>query len=820
VKIKNYEFVVQQLRLCLRKYLEERGIDASRNFHCLNPDHQDDHPSANLMDDDSPIVYCFTCGEGANIFKVAHWLENRPLVGKAFITETLLPLAKKYDIELDSTPLTEEEIYELDTYRAYRFAYDYIVLNANKLEHFNTVLAQREWSPENCATHGVGAIRDYRAFREHLKNLGFAATFLDNIDLNRTDIFNDTSLIFAIKDEYGRPVGFSSRNLKYTDDKSNGSKYVNTGAKCGIYKKSTRLFGFDRLLKNHKDKDIVYLFEGYGDTVTATHYGVHNTVAIGGVNLSHEQIQTLKNFGYYNICLVLDGDEAGQNRAMDILDKVLSNQKDLRVSLIILPSGYDPDDFFRAYSANDFLDLKHWPAFEWRLAQFPTGIEPEVVCEKTIPIIANESSAVQREKMEHVLADYTHVSLGSIHKDVEVLINSKEIQKERERSLILDRLRYSIDRNSADAETALTEASYALVELSKRYNEDAFSEEQYLADLLTQKEEEEAKDGSFSGFVLGKHLKQFQEALCGNWRQDTWICIGGVENSGKSSLVLDLSMSIAVNEINNAICIYHSIDDTKAQLLPRCVCIANKDRKLRINQVVDPNYYISNGISNKNILEHRDRGYEKLFQLGRDGRFVMKDANDGLSLAYIEKLISYYKDKYPARNLVYTLDNFHKLQDFQSASRGDERTRFKTISGIIKNLATKYHCCILSTVEYPKIPRGQTANNNSIGETKKIAYDANVICHVYNDLHEYGDRATHYHMGLDIMGQPIMMPRVSITFGKNKVSAYKGTQWYDFWPEHVDFQYVDASVIADAVSKKSGRPKDRFEAVLDGISEE
>jgi DNA primase catalytic core len=814
--IKNYSEVVASIRLHLRDYLEEQGVNTAKNFPCINPKHNDSTPSCNVIKGDPTSFYCFGCGLSSDIFTAAHFFENKPLVGKEFVLDNLIYLADKYNIEIDATPMTDDEVYRLDTYRIYRFAHDYII--GHTTDVFKEAIEEKGWNKKICAEYGVGTVDDFKSFREHLKGLGFAATFIDDVDLGRNDLFNPNHLIFTIKDELGRPVGFSGRNLQFTDDKKNGPKYNNTSVKCNIYKKNTRLFGIDSVIQKHSKNNIIYIFEGYSDVISAACNGITNCVALSGVNFSPEQLYLLKDYGFYNLCMMLDADETGQQRTLDILENTLSNQRDLKVTIVSLPDGFDPDEFFREEGLSQFKRLKHWTAFEWRLNQFPDEIEPEAICEKMIPIIANETSAVKRDKLEKALSEHTNMVLQSIHKDVERLQNSREMEKQRARENILGKLRQVIDRTPDVAEQALIDAQDNLFELAKSYNEDSFSEERYILDLKLQKDEEEAKDGSFSGFLLGPDLKPLESALSGEWKKDVWGCWGGRENTGKSALMLKMELSMAQIEENNVMCIYHTIDDTKGQLSPRCVCLLEGNHRLTINKVADPNYYIRSGKESADLLKWRERGYDRLITLIKSGRFVMKDANDGFSLSYADRLIRYYKDKYPDKKIVYVLDNFHKLSDFQNG-KGDERTRFKQMSTVMKNMATRHHISLQSTVEYPKLAQGQIPTNGNIGETAQVAYDANLICHLYNELHEWGDKAKHYHLGIDGDGDSVRMPRIMVNFGKNKISPYKGRQWYDFYPEQSDFHFVEESVMEEVNSEEEEK-KDRSQSIIkNGITE-
>lgn len=807
MKIKNFEEVVIQIETHLNDYLQEHGVDSSKMFKCINPAHPDRSPSCNTSGAEGKLFHCYGCGSSGNIFKAAHYLENKPLVGKEFITENLMYLANKYGIPVESTPLTEDEIYELDTYRAYRFAAEYIA-NSKWTPAFEKAVMEHDWTKEICKAYSVGSTPSFKEFREHLKVLGFSASFLDDIDLGRKELFGDEVIIFTIKDEHGRPVGFSSRNLKYTEDKQNGTKYVNTtGAKCSIYKKGSRLFGMDQLLKaNPKRSDPVYIFEGYGDAITSAKHGLTNCVAIGGTSFSVEQLQLLKDHGYYNLILCLDGDKAGQSRTAALLDTTLGGHKDVRVGIVIVPEELDPDDYIRKYGVTAFSDLKVWTAFEWRLLQFNEDTDAEVVCKNMIPLIVNESSSVSQEKMVKSLSMQTGVSVKAIQQDVALLQNSRESEKARVRQNIIDKMVRTMQKSPTEAELAMHEATTSLYDLNRRFNEDAFSEDSVLQFLDAQKEFDEKKDGKYAGFVLGEDLRQLEEALYGEWKEDVWFCFGGKANTGKTSLMSKIGFEIARHAENNAIVIYHTIDDTAKQLMPKLICVAEGSRKLTINQVRDPGF---NCGSNKTKLNKRDKGYQLVRDLVKEGRIVVKDANDGTSLAYADMLITYYKNKYPDRKVVYILDNFHKLQDFATMG-ADERNRFKIMSSAMKSLATKHHITVLSTVEYTKLERGVRPSNNNIGETVQIDYDANFICHLYNDVHEFQDQATHYHVELDESNNTVKrMPRIEAIIGKNKVSEFKGSIWFDFFPASSDFAYVDPTVVEEEEKEAKEKKKKR-----------
>ena len=55
----------------LEAYLNAKGINTSTNFSCLNPSHEDKHPSMSF-DSRRNRCHCFSCGVDYDIFDVVN----------------------------------------------------------------------------------------------------------------------------------------------------------------------------------------------------------------------------------------------------------------------------------------------------------------------------------------------------------------------------------------------------------------------------------------------------------------------------------------------------------------------------------------------------------------------------------------------------------------------------------------------------------------------------------------------------------------------------------------------------------------------------
>jgi len=413
-----------------------------------------------------------------------------------------------------------------------------------------------------------------------------------------------------------------------------------------------------------------------------------------------------------------------------------------------------------------------------------------------IPLIVNEASYITQDKMCGELSLFTGIDKSVICAELERLQNEKANQKHREKEDVVDQMVSEVRRNPTDTKTLLYEAVRKIEEIEEKYDENTFSLETVIQFVEEQRTYEEGLTGEFAGFHLSETgLKGLGDQLNGNWREDVFMCFGGSANAGKTSLCCQLGYEIASIEDNNACVIYHTIDDSKEQILPRFVAQAYGNHDLTMNQIRNPNYYLKNDEQGESILQRRKMGYQELLRLIKDGRIVLKDVNDGTSFAFGENLIRHYQNKFPDRNIVYILDNLHKTPDFGNM---EARHRFKALSNRMKDTATKNHVTIISTVEYTKLPPGTIPNNNNIAETRAIIYDASFIGHMYNDMHERGHRAVCMHEHEDQY-----FPRIRLGVGKNKITDFKGRMFFDMYPSSGLFRWVPTETAEEDMKQKS-----------------
>ena len=116
-------------------------------------------------------------------------------------------------------------------------------------------------------------------------------------------------------------------------------KYINSSTSA-IYKKDELLYGWHRAAAKVRETGIVFLTEGYKDTLVMHAAGFSNTVAICGTNLSEHHIAMIRKEAV-TVCLFLDADEVGGD-GYRVMPKLRS--AGLRVVDILPEGGKDADD--------------------------------------------------------------------------------------------------------------------------------------------------------------------------------------------------------------------------------------------------------------------------------------------------------------------------------------------------------------------------------------------------------------------------------------------------------------------------------------------
>jgi DNA primase len=184
-------------------------------------------------------------------------------------------------------------------------------------------------------------------------------------------------LMFSIRDVRSRPIAFGGRVLPEFA-RENDAKYVNS-PETPLFNKSSELYALDMARDAIAAEGGVLVMEGYTDVIMAHQYGVRNAVAVLGTALGEKHVPLIRRFTD-SITLVLDGDAAGQNRTMGILDNLLALfvAHEIELKILSLPEGADPCDVIHSHGSDEFRRLlaRSVDALQHKINAVTKGLAP------------------------------------------------------------------------------------------------------------------------------------------------------------------------------------------------------------------------------------------------------------------------------------------------------------------------------------------------------------------------------------------------------------------------------------------------------------
>ncbi|MGE4488631.1 MAG: DNA primase [Kiritimatiellales bacterium] len=226
-------------------------------------------------------------------------------------------------------------------------------------------------------------------------------------------------LMFPIRDEAGRVIGFSGRAVS---PEEKGGKYVNS-PETPLFHKSRVLFAIDKARRAMADSRTAIVVEGQLDAIRCHEAGVANVVASQGTALTSDHARMIRRYAD-EVILVLDADAAGQKAALKSSEAFIAEELSVRVAS--LPEGEDPDSLIRdrgpeifmervtsAVSALDFL-IDVMASHE----NMQTDAGMMRTAKAVQNLIAHAAGSVQRDRMLQSASERLGISLSALRHDL------------------------------------------------------------------------------------------------------------------------------------------------------------------------------------------------------------------------------------------------------------------------------------------------------------------------------------------------------------------------------------------------------------------
>ena len=326
---------------------------AGSNYKGLSPFSDERSPSF-MVSPVKQIWKDFSSGKGGNA--IAFIMEHEHFT----YPEAIRYLAKKYNIEIEETELSNEEkevANEKESlYLVSEFASKYfqdVLLNTEEGKAIAyTYFKERGFANETIKKFQLGySPNTWDALTKEALGKGYKLEFLEKTGLTivgedkQFDRFKGR-VMFPIQSMSGRVLGFGGRIL--TNDKK-AAKYLNS-PESDLYHKSKVLYGIYHAKQAIAKNDRCYLVEGYTDVIQMHQAGIENVVASSGTALTPDQIRLINRLTK-NITVLFDGDAAGLRASIRGIDLIL--EEGMNVKVCAFPDGEDPDSFAKKTPLQD-----------------------------------------------------------------------------------------------------------------------------------------------------------------------------------------------------------------------------------------------------------------------------------------------------------------------------------------------------------------------------------------------------------------------------------------------------------------------------------
>ena len=299
--------------------------------------------------------------------------------------------------------------------------------------------------------------------------------------------------------------------------------------------------------------------------------------------------------------------------------------------------------------------------------------------------------------------------------------------------------------------------------------------------------EKESWTTNNQGFKTG--FKCLDKAFDGGIKNGFYI-IAGDSNIGKSAIMSQLAYQIALNN-DNAFVMDFSLDDPKEDKIPR---ILGSTFGIILNAFSQPLRY-------KQYPEMILRRKKALLNLRSNAdRYKLYDSSDMNCIEDIEEEIKRISIELKANNInkkiIVFIDNFHDLN--LKGQDPIEKIKYSKLAEKVSDMAIKWKIPIICTAEFRKLtdPKRRRPEIDDIREAVKIKYEAKAILLLYNEVHYNGENAEMYFNRSNMQEK---QPVIECRFAKNKISGYKGTLFFEFFPEMA--KVMEASQSSETIYK-------------------
>ena len=331
--------------------LKQAGV----TFKGLCPFHSEKTPSFTVHRD-KQFFHCFGCHAGGDVFSFVMLVETVPFPEAVEIVAEKcgipIPASKGLD---DKKNDERKQLFEIHDHAA---AYFQQMLSHDEAAPARQVIEKRRVNEVFVKKFGLGYAPASGLLNHlRLKDPVASGLFVKNDHGEVYDRFR-RRLMFPIWNERGKIIGFGGRALMPDAQ----PKYLNS-SESPLYSKSHVLYALHFARDAAQKSGRMVVVEGYFDCLSLHQAGITNVVASCGTALTQQQVGIMARY-VPEVVMNYDPDAAGQNAMRRSIDLLLV--KGLRIRILKLEGGLDPDDYVRKEGGEVYSKLLANAPYFWQ----------------------------------------------------------------------------------------------------------------------------------------------------------------------------------------------------------------------------------------------------------------------------------------------------------------------------------------------------------------------------------------------------------------------------------------------------------------------
>ena len=406
---------------------------AGSAFKALCPFHKEKTPSFHV-NPQRQIFHCFGCGAGGDVFRFVMMYEGLDFVSAAKMLAERAGVVLELEEGEDGDVAEKQALYKIHEELA-QF-YRRCLLQMKAAQVARDYLEKRDLPDETIEKFLIGyapdrwdaALKWAHKHKHSVQRLEAAGLIVKTSKPSARSDFYDrfrNRLMFPIRDEQNRVIGFSGRSL---GDQDKTAKYINS-PETPLFRKGRVLYALEKARRPIVDSREALVCEGQIDVIRCHSAGFETAVAPQGTAVTEDHARILRRYAD-SVCIVFDPDRAGRDASIRAAETFMD--VGLAVRVASLPEGEDPDSLVLKQGADAFRavieNAESAVGFQIRVLSSREDAKSEAGLMRTakavLATISHSPNAVQKAKLLQEAGERLDLPVKALTDDLQYMIRT------------------------------------------------------------------------------------------------------------------------------------------------------------------------------------------------------------------------------------------------------------------------------------------------------------------------------------------------------------------------------------------------------------